>query len=61
MHLAEPWLRSAHRHGDAEHRIAPVVLHGERDVAQRVGGFSAVAPPSAGETSSWLVHSSSMS
>jgi hypothetical protein len=57
MHLTEPWLRFAHRQGcsvvtlipvrrgDVEHGIALVVLHGERDVAQRAGWFPAVAPP----------------
>jgi hypothetical protein len=43
--------------GDAEHGLASVVLHGERDAVQRGGWFPGMALPSAGETSSWLEHS----
>jgi hypothetical protein len=49
------------RHRDAERGIKQVVLQGECDVTQRAGWFPAVAPLSAGETSSWLERSPSMS
>jgi hypothetical protein len=45
---------------DGEHGLALIVLRGERDAARRGGWFSAVAPPSVGETLSWLVCSPSM-
>jgi hypothetical protein len=48
------------RRWDAEHALALVILHGERDIARRGGWFLALAPPSARETPSWLERSPSM-
>jgi hypothetical protein len=45
---------------DPEHKLALVVLHGEHDAARRGGWFPAVAPPSTGETLSWLERPPSM-
>jgi hypothetical protein len=72
VHAAEPWQRPARRWacfivaltpsqwGDAEHRLAPAVLPDERSAVWGGSWFLATAPPSAGETSSWPVHSPSM-
>jgi hypothetical protein len=45
---------------DADDELASVDLRGEHDAAQRGGWFPATEPLSAGETLSWLEHSSSM-
>jgi hypothetical protein len=44
---------------DVKHGLASVVLRVEHDAAQRGGWFPAMAPPSTGETLSWLEHSPS--
>jgi hypothetical protein len=48
------------RRGDAEHGLVLAILHGEHDAARRGGWFPTTAPPSTGQTSSWLEHSPSM-
>jgi hypothetical protein len=45
---------------DAEHGLQLVVLHGERDAAQKGGWLPSTTPPSVGETLSWLECSPSM-